>query len=60
MAGSTGVLAVLCCAEPDLLVAELAADGADLRAERGGEHHDLLRVGRLEEDLLHLGAHVCG
>lgn len=45
---------------PDLLVAELAADGPDLGAEGGGEHHDLLGVGRLEEDLLDLGAHVCG
>lgn len=43
----------------DLFVAELAADGANLRAQRCGEHHDLLRVWRLEKDLLHLGPHVC-
>lgn len=53
------LLAAAVVRKPDLLVAELAADGPDLRAEGGGEHHHLLGVGRLEEDLLHLGAHVC-
>lgn len=40
-------------------MAELAADGSNLRAEGGAEHHHLLRVRRLEENLLDLGSHVC-
>jgi len=38
---------------------ELAADGADLLAECGAEHHALLLVGRQPEDILHVTPHVC-
>ena len=38
---------------------ELLADGTDVLGERGGEHHDLLLVGRVPEDLLHVTPHVC-
>merc|ERR1719237_716083 len=37
---------------------ELLADGADVLAEGGAEHHDLLLVRRRTEDLLHVAPHV--
>ena len=39
---------------------ELFANGADLGAERGGEHHDLLVVRGLLEDGLDIGTHING
>lgn len=39
---------------------ELLADVADVGAQGGGEHEDLLLVGRHLEDLLDVGTHVCG
>lgn len=38
---------------------ELAADGADLLAQRGTEHHDLLLVRGHLEDFLDVASHVC-
>ena len=37
---------------------ELLADGSDVLAEGGAEHHDLLLVRRRTEDLLHVASHV--
>lgn len=37
---------------------ELLADGPDVLAEGGAEHHDLLLVRRRTEDLLHVASHV--
>lgn len=37
---------------------ELLAHGADLLAQCGGEHHHLLRMGGVAEDLLHIPAHL--
>mmetsp|Transcript_67163 Transcript_67163/g.108167 ORF Transcript_67163/g.108167 Transcript_67163/m.108167 type:complete len:319 (+) Transcript_67163:368-1324(+) len=37
---------------------ELLAQGAGVLTERGAEHHHLLLLGRLHEDLLHIFAHV--
>ena len=37
---------------------ELLADGPDVLAECGAEHHDLLLVRRRTEDLLHVASHV--
>jgi len=42
------------------VLAELAADRADLLAQGGGEHHDLLLVGGHAEDLLDVAAHFQG
>jgi len=39
------------------VLAELAADRADLLAQCGGEHHDLLLVGGHAEDLLNVTTH---
>lgn len=39
---------------------ELAADGSNLLAECGTEHHDLLLVGCQSEDLLDITPHICG
>lgn len=37
---------------------KLEADGADVLAQRRAEHHDLLLVGGVAEDLLHISTHV--
>lgn len=39
---------------------ELLADRADIFAECGAEHHDLLAMGSAAEDFLHVFAHICG
>lgn len=38
---------------------ELLANGPDLLAEGGGEHHHLLAVRCVAEDFLHIATHVC-
>ena len=38
---------------------ELLADGANILAEGGAEHHHLLLVGCHTEDLLHITTHIC-
>ena len=38
---------------------ELLADGTNILAEGGAEHHHLLLVGRHAEDLLHITTHIC-
>ena len=46
-------------AERRYLVHELATDGSDVLGQGGGEHHHLLLVRGIHEDLLHDLAHVC-
>ena len=53
-----GELGVIVNVDLHGVLAELAADWADLLAEGGGEHHDLLLVGGHAEDLLDVTAHL--
>ena len=53
-----GELGVIVDVDLHGVLAELAADGADLLAQGGGEHHDLLLVGGHAEDLLDVTTHL--
>ncbi len=44
--------------EDTYILHELLADGTDVLGEGGGEHHHLLLVGRVPEDLLHVAPHI--
>lgn len=43
---------------PNYILHELPADGADLFAECGAEHHHLLLMGGHAKNLLHISTHV--
>lgn len=53
-----GELGVIVNVDLHGVLAELAADRADLLAQGGGKHHDLLLVGGHAEDLLDVTAHL--